>query len=155
MVYGGLALGLLALLSFGGLAVAAYLSQSPPGAEQIGLADGELRPCESASNCVCSEGGGPLGAGVEPFAFEGTSEEAHTKLIALLDATERVEIVVAEPLYVHAVFRSKLFRFADDVEFRIDEDAGVVHVRSASRVGRSDLGANAERVAELRARWNG
>jgi uncharacterized protein (DUF1499 family) len=152
LAYALVALGLLAVLAFGGLAVASFLSQGAPAADALGLADGRLRPCESPSNCVCSEGDG---AQVEPLAFEGAADDARRRLLELLAELPRVELVAAEPRYVHAVFRSKVFRFADDVEFRIDEDAGTIELRSASRVGRSDLGANAKRVAELRARWDG
>lgn len=53
--------------------------------------------------------------------------------------------------YLHAVCRSRLFGWADDLELRIDTEAGVVHVRSASRVGYSDLGVNRRRVERLRA----
>ena len=49
------------------------------------------------------------------------------------------------------VFISRLMRFRDDVEFLLDREARVFHVRSASRVGYSDLGANAARVERLRA----
>jgi uncharacterized protein (DUF1499 family) len=57
---------------------------------------------------------------------------------------------VDEPTYLRATFRSRLFGYEDDVEFRLDIAAGVVHVRSASRVGHSDFGANRKRVEALR-----
>ena len=50
--------------------------------------------------------------------------------------------------YLAAEYYSKLFGFVDDVEFRKASDA--VHVRSASRVGHSDMGANKKRISELR-----
>jgi uncharacterized protein (DUF1499 family) len=59
--------------------------------------------------------------------------------------------VEEEAGYLHAVCRSRLFGWADDLELRIDTEAGVVHVRSASRVGYSDLGVNRRRVERLRA----
>jgi len=40
--------------------------------------------------------------------------------------------------------------FVDDVEFLLDEKAGVIHVRSASRLGRSDFGVNRDRVETIR-----
>jgi uncharacterized protein (DUF1499 family) len=56
--------------------------------------------------------------------------------------------------YLAAMFETTLFRFVDDVELRLDAEAGVIHIRSASRVGRSDLGANRKRVAVLRSRFH-
>ena len=52
-------------------------------------------------------------------------------------------------------FTSAVFRFVDDVEFEVDEAARVVHVRSASRVGRGDFGANRKRVEAIRAKLGG
>ena len=42
--------------------------------------------------------------------------------------------------------------FVDDVEFFLDENANVIHVRSASRLGNSDLGTNRKRVEAIRAK---
>ena len=56
-----------------------------------------------------------------------------------------------EPGYLYAEFRSKLMGFVDDVEFLADPAAGVVHVRSASRLGRRDFGVNRSRIEALRA----
>jgi uncharacterized protein (DUF1499 family) len=55
--------------------------------------------------------------------------------------------------YLHAEFRSALFGFVDDVEFRMDETAGRIDVRSASRTGYFDFGVNRRRVEEIRARF--
>jgi len=52
------------------------------------------------------------------------------------------------------VFRTSVLRFRDDVEFRLDREAAVVHVRSASRIGLSDLGANRYRLESIRKRWD-
>jgi uncharacterized protein (DUF1499 family) len=61
----------------------------------------------------------------------------------------RTRIVSRDTHYVHAEFRSRLFRFVDDVELVVDPVAHVVHFRSASRVGHSDLGVNRRRMEEL------
>lgn len=62
----------------------------------------------------------------------------------------RTRIRRDEAAYLHAEFRSLIFRFVDDVEFLLDADAGVIHVRSASRLGYSDLGVNRRRVEAIR-----
>ncbi len=56
--------------------------------------------------------------------------------------------------YLWATFASRLFRFVDDVEFRMVSIDGIIHVRSASRVGYSDLGVNRRRVERLRTLFN-
>jgi uncharacterized protein (DUF1499 family) len=55
--------------------------------------------------------------------------------------------------YLYAEFTSTIFRFVDDVEFLIDVKAQVIHVRSASRLGTSDLGVNRTRVEKIRKSW--
>jgi uncharacterized protein (DUF1499 family) len=66
----------------------------------------------------------------------------------------RTKVVSSGADYLKAEARSAVFRFVDDVEFRLDAETGLIHVRSASRVGYSDLGANRKRVEALRERFN-
>jgi uncharacterized protein (DUF1499 family) len=63
----------------------------------------------------------------------------------------RMTIVTEAGDYLHAEATSRLFRFVDDVEFYVDRAAKVIHFRSASRVGRSDLGVNRARMEQIRA----
>jgi uncharacterized protein (DUF1499 family) len=87
---------------------------------------------------------------VEPIPFEGDAQAAHRRLVDLLEATPRCRVVAREPLVVKAEFRSRIFRFVDDVVLVLDPDARVIHCRSSSRLGYSDLGANRRRVEWLR-----
>lgn len=113
-------------------------------------AAGELKPCPSSPNCVCSEGaadkdsfisGLEIPAGVDPAgAFEA--------LAGLV--SEDASVVRREADYLHAVYKTRLMRFRDDLEARLDGAARVIHVRSASRLGYSDMGANRRRVEALR-----
>jgi uncharacterized protein (DUF1499 family) len=59
-------------------------------------------------------------------------------------------VITETETYVHATFTSRVFRFVDDLEFYFVLDAPVIHVRSASRVGYSDLGVNRKRVEKIR-----
>jgi uncharacterized protein (DUF1499 family) len=61
--------------------------------------------------------------------------------------------VTQSPDYLYAQCSTRWLKFTDDVEFYLDASAGVIHVRSASRIGRSDLGVNRARVEALRARF--
>jgi len=60
------------------------------------------------------------------------------------------QIVKQGDHYLAATYTSRFFRFVDDLELRLDPNAGKIHIRSSSRVGRSDFGVNARRVEHLR-----
>jgi uncharacterized protein (DUF1499 family) len=66
---------------------------------------------------------------------------------------KRTKIVTETSTYLHAEFTSALWRFVDDVEFSIDENAKLIHMRSASRLGRSDFGVNRKRIEDIRKSW--
>ena len=119
-------------------------------AGEVGRVDGKLRPCPRPSNCVCSE---DENAPIAPLEFAGDPDRAFQSLVDFLEAEPRVSLQTVEPDYAHAVFKTRVMRFRDDVEFRVDAEQGVIHVRSASRVGYSDLGANRARIESIRERW--
>ncbi|QDV06129.1 hypothetical protein Poly30_16340 [Planctomycetes bacterium Poly30] len=112
-----------------------------------------LGDCPSSPNCVCSEMAPEKGAHVDPFTIpEGTAPASAFEALAGL-VSEKASIETREPGYFHAVYKTRWLRFRDDFEARLDAEAGVIHVRSASRLGYSDLGMNARRVKNLRQRF--
>lgn len=115
----------------------------------LGVRDGRLGPLPSSPNAVSSQAEDPSRR-VEPLHFAGDPAEAMARARRAVESMPRTEIVRADERYLHATFTSRLFRFVDDVELLLDPQAGVIHVRSASRVGYSDLGANRRRVEALR-----
>lgn len=108
-----------------------------------------LPPCPDSPNCVSSQAADE-GHRVDPIAFEGDPAEAWEQLRSVVREMPRTEIVEDTGEWMHATFASAVFRFVDDVIFRLDPDEKVVHVRSASRVGYSDFGANRKRVVSIR-----
>lgn len=118
----------------------------------LGLKAGALRPCPGSQNCVSSEPGTPADKLVASFPAPGGRADL-TRLAEVVRTWPRTEIISATPDYVHAESTSLLLRFVDDVEFRFDSSAMVIHVRSASRLGESDLGVNRKRVEGLLDRW--
>ena len=88
---------------------------------------------------------------VEPLRYTGDARRAWSALRRIIDGMTRVKVVQAEPNYLYAEFTSKLMGFVDDTEFYLDEKAGVIQVRSASRLGRGDHGVNRERIESIRA----
>lgn len=119
---------------------------------QIGVTAGRLSPCPDSPNCVSSQSTDRRHA-IEPLRYEGTAEKALERLTAAVSGMKRARIVESGDRHLRAEFTSALFRFVDDVEFFLDEGTGTIHVRSASRVGYSDLGANRRRVEEIRSRF--
>jgi uncharacterized protein (DUF1499 family) len=91
---------------------------------------------------------------IEPFEYTGTLEAAKTKLLAIIGSTSRAQVITSENNYIHAEFTSLIFRFVDDVEFYFEDPAPVIHIRSASRVGYSDLGANRKRIEKIRQQFS-
>jgi uncharacterized protein (DUF1499 family) len=114
----------------------------------LGLLDGQLRACPASPNCVCSEWPGE-GAFVEPLRYTTTLEDAWRSIKQAIIETGGV-IVTEHDGYLHARYVTPLMRYVDDVELRLDENKQLIHIRSASRVGYSDLGANRQRVGRLR-----
>ena len=121
----------------------------------LGVKDGKLPPCPSTPNCVSSHAPSDDAEHyVEPLRYAGSRADALGRLLGVLADTPRVEVITHTEAYVYAEATSFLFRFVDDLELYLPaEEPGVVHVRSASRLGRSDLGVNRERVEELRSRF--
>lgn len=131
-----------------GLALAAavtffFLAQKSRTGAAIGLVEGVLAPCPSSPNCVSSEPSTPASHAVSALPASVWDRLPDT----VLQSGGRLTIVRDD--YLAAEFSSKLMGYVDDVEFRKAPDA--VHVRSASRVGHSDFGANRKRVEQLRA----
>ncbi len=120
--------------------------------KDLALRAGRLRPCPDTPNCVSSEPGTPADKQVASFPAPGGKADM-TRLRTILEAWPRTAVVSDSGTYLHAESTSLILRFVDDVEFRFDSAASVIHVRSASRLGRSDLGVNRKRVEGLRKKW--
>lgn len=119
-----------------------YLGQKSRTGTATGLQAGQLTACPSSPNCVSSEAGTPQEQKVDPLPLRIWGQ-----IPAVVEEMGGT-VTRNEGNYIAAEFTSSMFKFTDDVEFRRSHDA--VHVRSASRVGYSDMGANRERVAALR-----
>ncbi len=112
------------------------------------LVDGKLRPCPGTPNGVCSESDNPINR-IDPLSFTGSAEHAWEVLNPVIVENGGV-VRKADKEYIWATFLIPVFGFVDDVEFRLSPQEGVIHVRSFSRLGFSDLGVNRGRVERLR-----
>lgn len=127
--------------------MAGWFAGKPP--QHLGASAGRLAACPAAPNCVSSQDQGA--AYIAPLAFSDDPRTAWERLRALLESLPRTRLIAASDTYLRAEASSRVFGFVDDVEFLLDPAARVVHVRSASRLGRSDFGVNRRRVEAIRA----
>ena len=118
--------------------------------ETLGAREGRLGACPDRPNCVSSQMSDAVHE-VKPFRVTGEVGAAMARLAALIETQEGARIVMRRADYLHAEYQSKLMGFVDDLELLADPAARVIHVRSASRLGYSDLGVNRARVEALRA----
>ena len=109
----------------------------------------QLAPCPDRPNCVSSLAEDAEHR-IEPLPLEGTPEEALARLRRIIEEMPRTSVDEVGDGYLKARFRSRIMRFVDDLELVVDAQSGVVHVRSASRIGYSDWGVNRKRVEEIR-----
>jgi len=133
------------------------LKGRPPA--EPGLREGKLKPPSRTQNSVSSQASlWPDGeyaveyATIEPLAFTQDSALAMNRLRDVLAGWPGALIIENTPEYVSVQFETRWLRFVDDAEFLLDPAARVIHVRSASRLGRKDLGANRARIEALRRR---
>jgi uncharacterized protein (DUF1499 family) len=124
-------------------------ASNPP---KVQLVDGRLRACPNSPNCVSSEGDG-TSSRVEPLTFQGLPEKAWGDLKETIREMGG-KIQEEHEGYLWATFTTRVFRFVDDVELRMVSTDGIIHVRSGSRKGYSDLGVNRRRVEKLRTLFN-
>ncbi|MFT5092738.1 MAG: hypothetical protein ACI8P0_001767 [Planctomycetaceae bacterium] len=117
--------------------------------DDAGLTNGKLRPCPDSPNCVCSEYPGNAHS-IEPLIFSDDADAAWARLIGILLDQPRTTIVSQTDDYIEARIRTRILRFVDVLEFRLDRATKRINIRSASKVGYSDLGTNRRRVESLR-----
>ncbi|NTW59970.1 MAG: DUF1499 domain-containing protein [Nitrospirae bacterium] len=118
----------------------------------LGARDGRLLPCPSSLNCVSSQATDEDHR-VAPLVYAGSVDDAMNRLKAIIRSLPRTAVITDTGAYLHVEFTTALFRFVDDVEFLADDSAKSIHVRSASRLGTSDLGVNGQRIEKIRKRW--
>ena len=115
----------------------------------LGLDGGKLARCANKPNCVCSEYGDDTTHFV-PALKVGDHVDAALVTIKTIIQDQGGTLQVEESNYLAFTFTSSLFGFVDDVEVRLDAEARLLHIRSASRVGHSDLGVNKKRIEAIR-----
>ena len=121
--------------------------------DNLGVHDARLAPPKPTPNNVNSQVDKDADTAhwIDPLRYHGDARKAWETLRNIVNGMPRVKLVKSEPNYIYAEFTTRLMGFVDDTEFYLDENAGVIHVRSASRLGNGDLGVNRERIESIRA----
>jgi uncharacterized protein (DUF1499 family) len=132
------------------LAGLSLLSRKPAN---LGITVERLADCPSSPNCVSSLSSVPAQR-IDPLSFQDAPEEAMRRLETVLAGVSGVTIISRAEDYIHAEAKSMVFRFIDDLEFLLSRENGVIHVRSASRVGYSDFGVNRKRMEGIRGQFS-
>jgi uncharacterized protein (DUF1499 family) len=110
--------------------------------------DGILPPCPPSPNCVSTEASDDRHR-IAPIPFTDAPGEAQARARRALEAEARTKVVQEAPGYLRAEATSLLFRFVDDVEVVVDTSGKFFRLRSASRLGRGDLGVNRARMTRV------
>jgi len=110
-----------------------------------GLVNGKLQACPDSPNCINSEA-----LTISPINISKTEENLAWSLLQQIITEQGGNIQFKSTDYLSAIFKSGIFGFIDDVEARLDLDAKVIHLRSASRVGYYDFGVNARRLKTIK-----
>jgi uncharacterized protein (DUF1499 family) len=152
LLIGVVALFVLALLA-GQLGL---LQGTPPS--NLGVREGKLKPPSKTPNSVTSQAAlypehSMRGyAEIAPLELKGDGRATLAKIKAIVEGMEGAQVIKTEPDYLYVQFTTRLMKFVDDGEFWFDPAAGVIQVRSASRVGHGDRGVNRARIEAIRAR---
>ena len=122
----------------------------------LGVHEGRLKPPSKTPNSVSSQA--PLYpdhpqriyASIAPLPLKGDAGTTLSQIASIIEAMDGGQIVKREPSYLYVQFTTRIMKYVDDAEFWFDPAAGVIQVRSASRLGSSDLGVNRERIEFIR-----
>ncbi len=117
-----------------------------------GMEQGRLQPCPVTPNCISSETGESDSHATAALKVTASRHQTPMERIKTVIVGLGGSIIKADENYISATFSSSVFRFTDDLEIRRDQSLGVYHIRSASRVGHSDMDVNRNRVEDLKAR---
>lgn len=124
----------------------------PSKPETVGLRDNSLQNCGSKPNCVCSIQNDSV-HGIAPFQIRENVNSSMEKLSKIIQSMNGARIISSQEGYLYAEFKTSFFGFIDDVEFHVNESANSIEVRSASRLGYSDLGLNRSRLESIRKKY--
>jgi uncharacterized protein (DUF1499 family) len=129
-----------------GLIYFIYLGHKSKFGSANGLLNSKLTPCSKKPNCICTKYPDDKAHYSEAIKLNNINIDG---IIKSIQSTGGV-IITTEDNYIAATYTSGLFKYVDDFEIRIDTKSQLIHIRSASRVGHSDMGANLKRIESFK-----
>lgn len=123
----------------------------------LGVRQGKLKSLSSTNNSVSSQADlyqehpQRKYASIAPLAVRGDGPATIARLQGIVQGMDGAKLITTAPDYLYAQYTTRLMNYVDDVEFWFDPGNNVIQVRSASRLGESDLGVNRKRIEEVRA----
>ena len=123
-----------------------FAGRSP---DNLGVNDGHLSSCPNSPNCVLSQNADDAHL-ISPIVYGTDLDTARENLLKVLTVVPRTQVIEQTDDYIRAQSESRLMGFIDDVEFYFPKNEKVIHLRSASRLGESDLGVNRRRLEQIR-----
>ncbi len=113
------------------------------------MADDRLEPCPESPNCVSSLATDDDHR-IAPMSYGGDRATARLRLLAALSQLDNTEIIEDTRSLLRVKVTSSILRFIDDVTFFFDDEKELIQMRSASRSGYYDFGANRRRLEGIR-----
>ncbi len=140
-------IGAAIVIYFGSRILIDVVSHRP---KNLGVEQGQLAPCPESPNCISSQASETDSEHyMAPLELKRDVESAKKQMIEAIESMRGSKIIDDKGNYIYAEYTTPVMHFVDDVEVYIDEDENLIHFRSASRLGHSDLGENRERMEQL------
>ena len=143
---------MLIIMLMAGIAALFALSMTAARPGNLGVQDSRLAECPKSPNCVCTQSE-DSSHWIAPLSFSCPAADVLPMLLSIVSEMPGASVSEEDEQYLRIEFRSRFFRFVDDLEFLVEPESSRVHFRSASRVGYSDLGVNRTRMEEIRRRF--
>ncbi len=126
-----------------------WISRTPVN---IGVKDGRFAPCKKTPNCVSTQAD-PMDEQhyIAPIKYSSTQAMAKKRILEAIQNTGgTTKVITQKPDYIHAENQSPVMKYIDDIEIYFNDRRKEIHIKSASRIGYSDMGMNRKRVEKIR-----
>lgn len=110
----------------------------------LGVENGRLKPLKNAPNGVSSQT-----EDKDKFVDALMLHEGSIDILLSIIRENKGLLVTSQPDYIHVIFSTRI-GFRDDVEFYLSKEEGLIHYRSQSRLGYSDMGLNKKRYEMIK-----
>lgn len=128
------------------LIILASCQGKPPNT--LGIYDSKFKKCNDKPNCISTFSNIESPHFMDPIKYQEPKNIAIKKILKIIELNRNSKIIKNENDYILVEMNSAIFKFVDDLEFYFGIP-GEIHMKSASRIGHSDLGVNKKRLGEI------